>query len=75
MAIGMTSSLTGVASGNRITPADISDPQELIKGAAELSAELDVKPLRYEELYAVMDHLLQESRPPANQPTSPGLPI
>ena len=33
-----------------------------------------VKPLRYKELYAVMDHLLQEPQPPANQTTPPGLP-
>jgi len=28
-----------------------------------------VKPLRYKELYAVMDHLLQEPQPPATQTT------
>jgi two-component system cell cycle response regulator DivK len=33
-----------------------------------------VKPLRYKELYAVMDHLLQEPQPPANQTTTPDLP-
>lgn len=33
-----------------------------------------VKPLRYKELYAVMDHLLQKPQPPANQTTPPGLP-
>lgn len=30
-----------------------------------------VKPLRYQELYAVMEHLLQEPRPPATRTTSP----
>ena len=29
---------------DKITPADISDPQELIKRAAELSVELDTEP-------------------------------
>ena len=33
-----------------------------------------VKPLRYKELYTVMNHLLQEPQPPANQTTPPGLP-
>src|SRR5664279_2166141 len=33
-----------------------------------------VKPLRYKELYAVMDRLLQEPQPPANQTTTPDLP-
>jgi two-component system cell cycle response regulator DivK len=33
-----------------------------------------VKPLRYKELYAVMNHLLQEPQPPANQTTPTGLP-
>ena len=33
-----------------------------------------VKPLRYKELYAVMEHLLQEPVPSANQTTSPCLP-
>jgi two-component system, cell cycle response regulator DivK len=31
-----------------------------------------VKPLRYQELYAVMEHLLQEPRPPATRTTPPG---
>ena len=33
-----------------------------------------VKPLRYKELYTVMNHLLQEPQPPANQTTPPSLP-
>jgi len=33
-----------------------------------------VKPLRYTELYTVMNHLLQEPQSPANQTTPPGLP-
>jgi len=33
-----------------------------------------VKPLRYKELYTVMNHLLQEPQPPANQTTPPGRP-
>jgi two-component system, cell cycle response regulator DivK len=33
-----------------------------------------VKPLRYKELYAVMDHLLQKPQPPANQSAPPDLP-
>lgn len=32
-----------------------------------------VKPLRYKELYAVMDHLLQEQTSPANQTTPSSL--
>ena len=33
-----------------------------------------VKPLRYKELYAVMERLLKESQPPAGRATSPGSP-
>ena len=33
-----------------------------------------VKPLRYKELYAVMDHLLQEPSPPPNHTTPSRLP-
>ena len=33
-----------------------------------------VKPLRYKELYAVMERLLEQSQPPAGRATSPGLP-
>jgi two-component system cell cycle response regulator DivK len=33
-----------------------------------------VKPLRYKELYTVMNHLLQEPQPPADQTTPPCLP-
>jgi two-component system cell cycle response regulator DivK len=33
-----------------------------------------VKPLRYKELYAVMDRLLQEPQPPANHRTCSSLP-
>jgi two-component system, cell cycle response regulator DivK len=33
-----------------------------------------VKPLRYKELYAVMEHLLHEPSPRANQTTAPSLP-
>jgi|SRR5450631_855834 two-component system cell cycle response regulator DivK len=32
-----------------------------------------VKPLRYKELYAAIDHLLQERQPPAARPTPSGL--
>jgi two-component system cell cycle response regulator DivK len=33
-----------------------------------------VKPLRYKELYEVMDHLLQQPQPPAGKTTPPGGP-
>jgi two-component system cell cycle response regulator DivK len=33
-----------------------------------------VKPLRYKELYEVMDHLLQKPQPPAGKTTPPGGP-
>ena len=33
-----------------------------------------VKPLRYKELYAVMERLLEQSQPPAGRATSPGSP-
>jgi two-component system cell cycle response regulator DivK len=33
-----------------------------------------VKPLRYKELYAVMERLLKESQPPGGQAAAPGLP-
>jgi two-component system cell cycle response regulator DivK len=33
-----------------------------------------VKPLRYKELYEVMDHLLQKPQPPAGKTTPPGRP-
>ena len=55
----------------------ITSAPEVFSESAALAAGCDayiVKPLRYKELYTVMNHLLQEPQPPANQTTPPGLP-